>query len=143
MRLIFLFVALASAACSKDITKYHLETFGSIHYNTAGVAHIVTPKGWVAIDKNKKVLYTPYVIDNGPDYYSEGLMRYIENGKVGFVDEAGKIVIPAQFTMAFPFENSRARVCQGCETREDGEHSYVDPKTGKWGKIDRHGKAVD
>ncbi|MBN8220198.1 MAG: WG repeat-containing protein [Spirochaetes bacterium] len=125
-----------------DITAYHQEHFGDLKYNKWGVAHIVTSEGWVAIDKNKKLLYTPFIFDNGPDYVKEGLLRFVENGKMGFVNEGGKKVIPAQFDFVFPFEGGTARFCNGCKSVSDGEHKMMDEKTGTWGKINKSGKKL-
>ena len=125
-----------------DITAYHKQQFGAVKYNKQGVAHIVTKDGWVAIDKKKKVLYKPFIFDNGPDYVQEGLLRFVENDKMGFVNEAGKKVIPAEFDFVFPFEGGAARFCNGCKKISDGEHTMMDEKTGTWGKIDKTGKKL-
>lgn len=125
-----------------DITAYHKRQFGGVKYNKQGVAHILTKEGWVAIDKKKQILYQPFIFDNGPDYVQEGLLRFVENGKMGFVNEAGKKVIAAEFDFVFPFAGGTARFCNGCKTIEDGEHKTMDEKTGTWGKIDKTGKKL-
>lgn len=54
---------------------------------------------------------TPYLYDNGPDYLSEGLMRIQDsNGKIGYADEKGEVVIPPQFAFGHPFKNGQAKV---------------------------------
>lgn len=133
-------VSILSAADDKDITAYHRKTFGAENFNKRGVAHIITEEGWVAINRKKKILYRPFIFDNGSDYVQEGLLRFVENGKMGFVNEAGKKVIPAQFDFVYPFEKGRARFCNGCKTIKDGEHSMMDEKTGTWGEIDKKGR---
>lgn len=47
-------------------------------------------------DRNGKFLYYPLWFDNGIDYYEEGFRRYVENGKVGFVNKLGQKIILAQ-----------------------------------------------
>ncbi|MFO1471223.1 MAG: WG repeat-containing protein [Turneriella sp.] len=133
-------VSILSAADDKDITAYHRKTFGAENFNKRGVAHIITEEGWVAINRKKKILYRPFIFDNGPDYVQEGLLRFVENGKMGFANEAGKKVIPAQFDFVYPFEKGRARFCNGCKAIKDGEHSMMDEKTGTWGEIDKKGR---
>lgn len=133
-------VSILSAADDKDITAYHRKIFGAENFNKRGVAHIITEEGWVAINRKKKILYRPFIFDNGSDYVQEGLLRFVENGKMGFVNEAGKKVIPAQFDFVYPFEKGRARFCNGCKTIKDGEHSMMDEKTGTWGEIDKKGR---
>jgi hypothetical protein len=141
-RLIIFFVISASstAILADDITAYHIAQGQEVSFNKSGIAHILTRDGWVAINRKKKVLYRPFIYDNGPDYVQEGLLRFVENGKMGFVNEAGKKVIKAQFDFVFPFEKGRARFCNGCQKIQDGEHSMLDEKTGTWGEVDKKGK---
>jgi WG containing repeat len=131
-----------SLAAAADITAYHKEHFGKISYNKSGVAHIVTRDGWGAINKKKQILYKPFIFDNGPDYVQEGLLRYIEDGKMGFVDEAGKKMITAEYDFVSPFEGGVARFCNGCRAVEVGEHRQMDEKTGIWGRINKSGKKL-
>lgn len=132
--------ASATAILAEDITAYHIAQGQEVTFNKSGIAHILTKDGWVAINRKKKVVYKPFIFDNGPDYVQEGLLRFVENGKMGFVNEAGKKVIKAQFDFVFPFEQGRARFCNGCQTIQDGEHSRLDEKTGTWGEVDKKGK---
>jgi len=132
--------SLLFAGESTDIAAYHRKTFGAEKFNKRGVAHIITEDGWVAINRKKQILYKPFIFDNGPDYVKEGMLRFVENGKMGFVNEAGKKVIQAQFDFVYPFENGRARFCNGCKTIKDGEHSRLDEKSGKWGEVTKKGK---
>lgn len=65
----------------------------------------------IAIDKNDKKLFNVYWYDNGPDYIREGLFRITDdNGKLGYADKNGTIVITPQFAFGFPFENGVAKV---------------------------------
>ncbi len=59
--------------------------------------------------------------------FSNGLAKITVNGKAGFIDPAGRIVIPAKFRDAGHFS-------EGLAPFED--------KTGKWGFIDPKGKVV-
>lgn len=85
--------------------------------------------------------YSIYQYDNGDDYFREGLRRIVDrNGKIGFADERGRVVVSPRFAFAFPFENGVARVtAEGREIKE-GEHSrWVSPE---WFYIDREGNTV-
>lgn len=101
---------------------------------------------WCKINKYGKILRNSYLFDNGPDYFVAGLSRYVENGKLGFIDHKADAVIPARFDWASPFffDAPVAVVCQGCKAAPDhGKgccHSEI--KGGKWGAIDRTGKIV-
>ena len=48
-------------------------------------------EGFHALDKTGSVLFTIFPFDNGPDYPSEGLFRIIEDGRIGFANEHGKL----------------------------------------------------
>jgi hypothetical protein len=111
-------------------------------YDFAGEIGAVAAKdGWRYIDRNGRILnILPFIYDNGPDYFQEGLARFREDGKVGFLNEQGKVIIQAQFDFAIPFSEGYAAFCSGCQKREVDEHSLF--KGGKWGFINHHGKVV-
>jgi hypothetical protein len=80
-----------------------------------------------------------FAFDNGPDYVSEGFRRYVADGKMGFVDAACHVVIPAAWDFVEPFDGGRARVCMACVKERDGEHWRM--VGGRWSFIDRTGRA--
>ena len=94
---------------------------------------------WVYIKRDGTVIPT-IMYDNGPDYFQEGMARYREKDKLGFIDEKGEVVIPAQFEWAFPFKDGIAEVCEGFTWVSDGEYSR--PVGGRWGAIDKTGSVV-
>ena len=58
----------------------------------------------------------------GYDYvaeYSEGLAEVKLNGKWGFIDKSGTLVIPCKYDVAISFDNGRA------EVRLNGKRGYV------------------
>ena len=74
-------------------------------------------------------LYSPISFDNGMDYWEEGYRRFIEDGKVGFVDGNGRKVIPAQYAAADPFSHGYATVYTGnwrTKWVDGGEHAVLD-----------------
>ncbi len=84
-----------------------------------------------------------YVFDNGPDYFVEGLARFVRDDKIGFVNEQLERVVPAEWDFAFPFEGGVARVCRGCrlEPVSPGDE-HRSPVGGKWGYVDPQGRVV-
>ncbi|MBL7793317.1 MAG: WG repeat-containing protein [Saprospiraceae bacterium] len=105
-------------------------------------AAVIKPEGGcVAIDKTGKELFEIYWYDNGPDYFSDGLFRIKKDGKIGYADEQGKIVIAPQFACAEPFENGRARVALNCTLVPDGEMSVME--SSEWFYIDKSGKKIN
>ena len=106
----------------------------------SGIAYVADSKGWKVIDSEGEILFTPFIFDNAPDRFSNGLARFIQNSKIGFYNDKGEIIIPAKWTFAESFEHKKARVCIGCQKIQDGEHySY---KNGKWFFIDQEGKQI-
>lgn len=70
--------------------------------------------------------YAVYHYDNGDDYFSEGLQRIVDrDGKIGFRDTIGKIIIVPQFAFAFPFKDGYAKVT-------DTGHSKAVDKGGEY-----------
>ena len=61
-------------------------------------------------------------------FFSEGLCAVVLNGKYGFIDETGALVIPCKYDLAFFFSNSLAKVVLNRTT---------------WGRISKAGKWYD
>lgn len=112
----------------------------AMDFNSCGIAAVVDDSGWVYINQTGVKIIRPYVVDNGPDYFSDGLARYVENDKIGFFDESGKVIIKARFDFARPFADSTAAVCRGCWFINDGEYKRI--IDGKWGFIDYEGELI-
>jgi hypothetical protein len=81
-----------------------------------------------------------FFFDNGADYFKEGLARTISKRKIGFINNKLEVVIEPRFDFAYPFENGKARVCNGCTKKQNGEHYMI--VGGKWGIIDKSGKLI-
>lgn len=109
-------------------------------FTPGGMACVVDGDGWVCIDGNGAPLVRPFIFDNGPDEFAEGLARFVEAEKVGFFDDTGAKQIPARFSFALPFADGRAAFCDGCVRRCDGEHCSM--SGGKWGLIDKTGAEI-
>ena len=122
-----------------------------LRYNRDGLASVML---FVETDKQKFQWY--YVrrgvipvpvesMDNGPDYFEDGLARSPVDGKIGYIDRKLNLVIPATYDGAYPFKDGVAVVCTACtyvsdRTATEGERgSYAG---GQWGRIDRRGHLV-
>jgi len=112
----------------------------ALEFSAEGIAGVVDSQGWAYIDPTGRVLVRPVVVDNGPDYFSEGLARFRAGGKVGFFNGKGKVVIQAKYAFARPFAEGLAAVCDSCKEIREGEHTVV--AGGKWGFIDTRGSLV-
>ncbi|MFN8355849.1 MAG: alpha/beta hydrolase-fold protein [Spirosomataceae bacterium] len=94
---------------------------------------------WVITDLKKTTLYDVFNYDNGPDYASEGLIRVVKNGKIGYADaKTYRLVIAPQFDCAYPFEKGKAKVSTHCTTIRKDEHSTW--QSDHWQFIDKSGK---
>jgi hypothetical protein len=95
-------------------------------------------------NRKGEFLFHPYWFDNGPDGLQEGLMRYIENNKIGFADRDGKKVIPAKWDYAEFFIYGLTYVCNGCSFYQDttkSEHN-IHLTDGNWGIINKKGEVL-
>lgn len=97
-------------------------------------------RGFIGIDRHDKAIFQVFAYDNGPDYASEGLFRIIENGKIGYANELGEIVIPPRYECAYPFENGKAKVSIKCSKVIEDEHEMWN--SNDWFMIDKKGKKV-
>lgn len=122
-----------------DESAYKRVDFSEKH-QTAPLSMKQTTDGkWIIIDRKKTALYDVFLYDNGPDYESDGLIRVVKNGKIGYADaKTYVIVIEPQFDCAFPFEGGKARVSNQCKTVKDGEHSVWESNA--WQYVDKQGK---
>ena len=111
-------------------------------FTPGGMACVVDAGAWVCIDGRGAELLRPFIVDNGPDGFAEGVARFVDGGKLGFFDETGARVIAPRLDFARPFAGGRAAFCAGCtrECEAGGEHCSV--VGGKWGLIDRSGNEV-
>jgi len=105
-----------------------------------GIAAVVDDSGWVYIDKTGRNIIRPFIFDNGPDYFSEGFARYEDDGKMGFFNACGDVVIKARFFYAKPFSEELSAVCMGGMKVAEGEHWKIED--GKWGFINKSGEII-
>lgn len=80
--------------------------------------------------------------DNGPDSFSEGLVRVRRGGKIGFMDTKLRLAVPATYDFAWPFHGGRALVCIGCIEAEADSEGHRRVQGGRWGYIGPNGAEV-
>lgn len=95
----------------------------------------------LGIDQNSTEIFEVFKYDNGPDYIESGLFRIIKNGKIGYANAVGKIMIEPTFDCAYPFEGDFARVSDRCETIKDGDHSIWQSED--WYQITKSGERAE
>jgi hypothetical protein len=109
-------------------------------FSPEGIAPVVDEQGWAYIDARGKILIRPFIVDNGPDYFQEGLARFMERGKFGFFNQKGQVVIQPRFDFAAPFSEGLAAYCTGCQMKPEGELRLVEG--GIWGYMDPKGNVA-
>lgn len=84
-------------------------------FKPTGIAVAVDHDGtFVFIDTSGAVIARAYAFDNGPDYFQEGHARIVDaRGKIGFIDENGRITIAPRFDEAASFCHGVAAVSEG------------------------------
>lgn len=93
-------------------------------------------------DRESRKRYDAYLFDNGPDYVSEGLFRIVgPNGRIGYADTTGRIVIRPRYEAAYPFREGRAAVARRARKVWEGEHFYWE--SDRWKTIDPKGRRIE
>lgn len=115
-----------------------------LDYGSDGLAAVFVEKtGWAWVRRDGASIEVP-AFDNGPDAFSEGLVRVRRGGRIGFADRHFRTVVAPRFDFAWPFEKGRALVCVGCapESTAPGKEEHASVSGGSWGYIDRSGREV-
>lgn len=95
----------------------------------------------VGINRKQQILFDIVMFDNGPEPIREGLLRVIRNGKMGYADEYGKIMIPCIYDYVNWFYKGTAEVTFDAEEYWDmDEHLIVE--SDEWFFIDKNGNKI-
>ena len=96
----------------------------------------------IAIDRNQNVLFDIVMFDNGPEPFNENLTRVLRNGKMGYANKFGQIIIPCEYDYAKWFENGKAEVTYNAKEYFDlDDHKRVE--SDEWYVIDKKGKEIN
>jgi hypothetical protein len=113
-----------------------------LRFDSHGLTAVRSPReGWMYVNLRGKVVVTGVpVMDNWADSFHDGLVRFVINGKYGFANREGQIVIPPIYDGAMNFEKKRAEVCSGCESALAGEYHFF--TGGTWFRINTKGNVL-
>jgi WG containing repeat len=113
-----------------------------LQFEAYGLAAVLSPKrGWMYVSRTGRVVVSGVpVMDNWADSFHEGLVRIVRNGRYGFANRRGQIVIPPVYDGAMNFEKGRAAVCKGCTDTCVGEYHLF--KGGEWFQINTKGTVL-
>ncbi|WP_163718739.1 WG repeat-containing protein [Mangrovibacterium lignilyticum] len=96
----------------------------------------------IAIDRRENFLYEVYWFDNGPDRIINNRFRIIQQGKIGYANRKGEIVIKPQFQCATPFKQGAARVSYSCDPGEPDKDGHQKMTSNDWFRIDVDGNQL-
>ena len=95
----------------------------------------------VAIDRNQRILFDLVMFDNGPEPFNEGLTRVLRDGKMGYANKFGQVIIPCIYDYAKWFDKGVAEVTFNATLYLDcDEHGRVE--SDEWFTIDKKGQKV-
>ena len=121
------------------------EALRQLHFNSYGLAPVFSPKeGWMYVSRRGIVVIKGVpTMDNGPDTFHDGLVRVIKNGKYGFANSKGQLVVPASYDGALNFEHGKAKVCKGCISKcADTGCEHRTFAGGEWFLVDTRGTPI-
>lgn len=107
------------------------EHLSRMDFGTDGLAVVMIQSQWHYVKTDGQLLAVP-TLDNGPDDFSEGLVRGWVNGKLGYFDANLRPVIAAQYDFGWPAQQGQVEVCQGCRFSQpdaEGRRGVID---GQW-----------
>jgi len=108
------------------LAPFTIESFGRVYLNRAG----------------RVVIRDVASMDNAPDEFHHGLVRIERDGKWGYADPLGRIIVPLEYSCALNYKDQYQDIgpllCVGCRMEQQGE--YRPCLGGKWYLTDAHGK---
>lgn len=129
------------SAAGDTVIPFGLYLFGPARFDNVAIL-LKSGVGWAGIDRQERVLFRPFLFDNGPDYPAEGVLRIVDAaGRLGYADSTtGRVVLPPRYEAAWPFARGRALVGSRCRRVTRGEHWSWDCQ--EWHYIDHQGAIV-
>jgi WG containing repeat len=116
-----------------------------LRFDSHGLAVVRSAtNGWMYVSHTGKVVISGVpTMDNSADTFHNGLVRVVRNGKYGFSNRTGQLVILPVYNGAMNFERGKATVCNGCTSKcvaLECEHHVF--SGGEWFEIDMKGTVV-
>ncbi|PIB34094.1 hypothetical protein BFP72_00955 [Reichenbachiella sp. 5M10] len=111
------------------------------------VAHVIlhpddsTYGRQVGINRLHDILFDLVMYDNGPEEAHEDLLRVLRNGKMGYANDRGQVVIPCIYAYARWFDQGRAEVTFDATQYYDLDH-HLRVESDDWFEIDRQGERI-
>jgi hypothetical protein len=106
---------------------FYIDTLREINHSQMTVPNVV------AVKQSNSDYFLPFILSKESVYPENGWQRFEKTGRMGFIDQKNKVVVPAQYDFVTPFNKGFAEFYNGIEK------IYVD---GSWywgGEIQRQG----
>jgi|SRR5690348_608961 len=116
-----------------------------LQFDSQGLAAVSSEaNGWMYVSRTGKVIITGVpTMDNWADTFHDGLIRVVRDGKYGFSNRKGQLVIPTVYDGAMNFENGKAKVCNGCSNKcAVPDCEYYVFSGGEWFEINTKGAII-
>ena len=114
---------------------------GSYYFCVMIAADSINPWRYVAINPSQSILFDIILFDFSPDPFYNGLTIIERNGKMGYADKYGRVIIPCQYDYAKWFDNGVAEVTFDAKEYLDmDEHRRVESDS--WFKINTKGEKI-
>lgn len=121
--------------------KFHMSFSDTITRYGVAIEKTGETYDMIGINKKGQRLYEIHWFDNGQDLMSDNTFRIIRNGKIGYADKSGKIIIKPQYACAYPFENGSAKVTYDCNTFPQDPTPKA-PESDTWFYINKKGEKL-
>ncbi|WP_051568573.1 WG repeat-containing protein [Crocinitomix catalasitica] len=116
------------------------EVFDTVNFQSYAI--VKGENGIHGINRNGQIMFDAYLYgDFQLDEFSDGLLRVERNGKIGFINKKGEIVIQCQFECAENFENGQAKVALECNYNST-IMNQVEMKSNNWYFINKKGNKI-
>lgn len=96
--------------------------------------------GLFAIDRKEKRLFEVLMVGAKPDSVSDGLFRIVKNGKIGFANLKGEVIIEPRYSCANQFNNGITQVSDDCNSAKQTDATKWKGKN--WYNIDKSGNRI-
>jgi hypothetical protein len=121
------------------------------YYGTDTLEHYANVIEWindstygrqVGINRHQEIIFDLVMFDNGPEPFNEGLTRVLRDGKMGYANKFGQVVIPCIYDYAKWFDKGVAEVTFNATIYLDGDdHRQV--VSDEWLRIDKSGQQLN
>ena len=116
----------------------------SIDTNSSGLGWILVDHQYYYVRPSDGTSLAVIQDGNGPDQFSDGLVRVLQRGKIQYFGRDFKLAIPGEFDWGWPFRDGRALVCLQCKPNHEdsGVDGHTEVVGGRWGFISRTGEQL-